>query len=1059
MAIMESMWQSVKWLEVGWGGPSGLSFKLAQAQLRGGGNYSGVWRVGGLRPGAAESHGPHAVRAYLAEALSNDANEELLEGYSVSTGPTGWAHMPECLAFATLVSTHRSLFIDRTRIADGAIVYCLACVLWRQTGLLSPGPDVHDGAVQTVSATLEAHQVLYEIALLGHPQFFERPAGLARLVPPMDGGYKWIILPKVDAMSNSDVDLIVAYVRGGGRAVIIDGDGKYATGIRTEDLVTRCNTTGCGLADLKASPGSGQVVVLNSSSGVVKILADAIVAAIGNSSATVSASGLTAQQSLNAWMHGKGPMVSAHVVNFDFSAFAPWTAFNLTFDTSALKLAAAPAARLFSLDFPNETAGRPVPIVKTADGWVVTVDFSPQPTARCNYTIDPPGSIRLGMSNLLGFSPTTHPAATESAAGCAALCCITTGCGAFSLDAPWNFSRWSGCLPGAACCLLASSNVDLHPYNGTMSVTTGFISGNRPVDRQKVHAIVVVASSEAELETRKVAAEARAYLQKAVLASFSHGMRLLHGAGDPPTNPVLLAADSDLSKIQGEDAEVFVGSQMFATLRSNLTASIQKLQAVLNASQRSVGENEQSHRNDMLTLCAQPGACLVAVNFAASGKQTVPGYTTVGVATVHNVSTGFGFVNGGDAVRDARVAFETRLPDDLHRSGVFSSYASTFRLDVDLSNESAVESTLLLTVVSGFDDLGSPTTSAGMGVWGGQAIVPPAGICGGDSCGGYESKAWASMASTAIATIVRPAGSKTFAPAVPCMLGEVGRPNGYWLTRTCRINVSAAVAQSPKLQIDLVLAPQNGLTGCWSEACGKVAFAWLLNALVLQRPVAALPARARTSLNAADSSAMSAVRAWTWVGPFDDDHGNGFHSTLFEIERVMMSTGMPPNGNETYVGKHGAPVRWHSYLDSDQAGAPHLPISALLPTRDLNTGSVAFAMARIYCEAAAGCTRRVQVSMSDRGRVWLLSATGTPAATEVLVDDLLHGLVADEQQATVAVRQGWSVLLVKTVNTFAADTIAVNGTRATGWGMIAPIPGVLGLLNGTNEWGIAMSVR
>lgn len=345
------------------------------------------------------------------------------------------------------------------------------------------------------------------------------------------------------------------------------------------------------------------------------------------------------------------PMVSAHVVNFDFSTTSSWAAFNLTFNTSALKLTAAPSARLFSIDFPaNETVGRPVPIAKTANGWVVTVDLSRQtpvvPHSTCKYTVDPPGSIRLGMSNMLGFSSATHPEATASAAGCAALCCNTTGCGAFSLDTPWNFSRWGGCVPGAACCLLASSNVDLHPYNGSMKTTTGFLA-KRPVDPHHVHAIVVVASSESELATRKVAGDARAYLQKAVFASSSHGARLLRsdGTGDMLTNPVLLAADSDLCKIQGEDAEAFVENQMFAALRSNLTSRIQQLQAVLNVTQQRVGENEENHRTNMIKLCAEPGACIAAVNFAASGAQKVPGYTSAGAETVYNASTGHGFVN------------------------------------------------------------------------------------------------------------------------------------------------------------------------------------------------------------------------------------------------------------------------------------------------------------------------------------------------------------------------------------------------------------------------------
>ena len=186
---MQSRWQSVKWMEIQWWGPTALPLKLAQAQLRGAGNYTAVWRVAGLRSGQADRFGARGIRAYLAEALSNDANEELLEGYSSSTGPTGWLYMPDCLASATLVSTSRSVFIDRTRVADGAIIYCLACVLWRQAGVLQPDGDVHDGAVQIVSAILESHQALYEVALLGHARFFDRPEGRVRLKPPAEGGY------------------------------------------------------------------------------------------------------------------------------------------------------------------------------------------------------------------------------------------------------------------------------------------------------------------------------------------------------------------------------------------------------------------------------------------------------------------------------------------------------------------------------------------------------------------------------------------------------------------------------------------------------------------------------------------------------------------------------------------------------------------------------------------------------------------------------------------------------------------------------------------------------
>jgi hypothetical protein len=95
--------------------------------------------------------------------------------------------------------------------------------------------------------------------------------------------------------------------------------------------------------------------------------------------------------------------------------------------------------------------------------------------------------------------------------------------------------------------------------------------------------------------------------------------------------------------------------------------------------------------------------------------------------------------------------------------------------------------------------------------------------------------------------------------------------------------------------------------------------------------------------------------------------------------------------------------------------------------------------------------------MSDRGRVWLLSEAGAHAPQEILTDNLLHGLTANEQEVSVVLQEGWSVLLVKTVSTFAADTIAVNGSRAPGWGVVAPTVG-LGLLNGTNQWGVAMAI-
>ena len=54
----------------------------------------------------------------------------------------------------------------------------------------------------------------------------------------------------------------------------------------------------------------------------------------------------------------------------------------------------------------------------------------------------------------------------------------------------------------------------------------------------------------------------------------------------------------------------------------------------------------------------------------------------------------------------------------------------------------------------------------------------------------------------------------------------------------------------------------------------------------------------------------------------------------------MRKAWLPPSLNTTYIGKTGAAVAWRAYRDGDEATAPHLPLSALLPSRRLNTGSV-----------------------------------------------------------------------------------------------------------------------
>ena len=79
-------------------------------------------------------------------------------------------------------------------------------------------------------------------------------------------------------------------------------------------------------------------------------------------------------------------------------------------------------------------------------------------------------------------TPSTNPAAVASVAGCAALCCATHTCRAFSLNAPWSLGSTPGvCEQGQNCCCLASSVIG-PMLNNTypMNITSGVVQAPPP---------------------------------------------------------------------------------------------------------------------------------------------------------------------------------------------------------------------------------------------------------------------------------------------------------------------------------------------------------------------------------------------------------------------------------------------------------------------------------------------------------------------------------------------------------------------------------------------------
>ena len=220
IAIMEMPWQDVWWMETGyawtnhnavcevpslWGGTS-QEVKVAQAAMRGI-KAPTVWRCGGLRCGGPEQKGQRGARTYLAESVSNGAVEWLLEGYNYAM--TLSSQPAEEKNYARFVTSWRSAFLDRSRLADGAVIWSLPSVVWRNVGPLShfayPGSrsqnanlatNMHERDLAAVSRLLEGSHAAYEVAMMDHPAFVNNSGSLESV---KKGGYDWVILPSTDA--------------------------------------------------------------------------------------------------------------------------------------------------------------------------------------------------------------------------------------------------------------------------------------------------------------------------------------------------------------------------------------------------------------------------------------------------------------------------------------------------------------------------------------------------------------------------------------------------------------------------------------------------------------------------------------------------------------------------------------------------------------------------------------------------------------------------------------------------------------------------------------------
>jgi hypothetical protein len=397
-----------------------------------------------------------------------------------------------------------------------------------------------------------------------------------------------------------------------------------------------------------------------------------------------------------------------------------------------------------------------------------------------------------------------------------------------------------------------------------------------------VHALIVFASSEDELTCREAAAQLRVSLQASMLAYRSDALRQASLDGTDVSSFVtqwahLRHADMLLEQLHNATSTDATFYQKLQTQLKDVDLALQK---AMESIRSFAAGNEGKHRSDILSMCQTQGSCLRALDFNG-GDDSPAGFIALQADQVYNQAAGFGFApSTTNATHGDRLSFRNDQPSPLFHSGIFYSLSSTVRVDVDVSGAASPPSSLVLTLVSGWHDLGNENVSKALGV---NTTANNCRVSGtpfvNDTCtrdrnfvANHETSAWTGFASTAVSVAVRAHGSEAASEAVPCMLGATGRGPGYFHTRACRINISDATQISSQLSLDIVFAPDNGTSGCWSHQCGLSTFAWLANALVLQLPDAGLPERVASSLAAADGALAASIRQWDWIGALTQPH-------------------------------------------------------------------------------------------------------------------------------------------------------------------------------------------
>ena len=221
---------------------------------------------------------------------------------------------------ANFLGEHPQLFTDRTRVASIGLIYSLPTVLWRRFSTLTFGEVSSASGIPFlptfggVARLMEDHAIAYEAVIFGLPGIFDDHASMSRL-----SKFKTLVLPAVDAISDGHIAALAAYVRAGGRLILMGAD----IASKDEELRPRNGTV---FADLIAGPGAGSVHMISNETMTAFLQTGSAVAeqsirqVLQPSDPLVAVSVGSSRRTpwANVWRHGGGPATSVALVDYSW---------------------------------------------------------------------------------------------------------------------------------------------------------------------------------------------------------------------------------------------------------------------------------------------------------------------------------------------------------------------------------------------------------------------------------------------------------------------------------------------------------------------------------------------------------------------------------------------------------------------------------------------------------------------------------------------------------------------------------------------------------------------